>query len=78
MVKIIFLSFLIFIFTPFLAHPSVASAEISYVAVGKIDVSGLHSMRSEELLDILNIKIGDVFNPSAVRRVKIGVSQGNI
>ena len=67
MVKIIFLSFLIFIFTPFLAHPSVASAEISYVAVGKIDVSGLHSMRSEELLDILNIKIGDVFNPSAVR-----------
>ena len=67
MVKIIFLSFLIFIFTPFLAHPSVASAEISYVAVGKIDVSGLHSMKSEELLDILNIKIGDVFNPSSVR-----------
>ena len=67
MVKIIFLSFLIFIFTPFLAHPSVASAETSYVAVSKIDVSGLHSMKSEELLDILNIKIGDVFNPSAVR-----------
>ncbi|MBA3071043.1 MAG: hypothetical protein FP829_02585, partial [Nitrospirae bacterium] len=67
MIKTIFLSFLIFIFTPFLAHPSVASAETSYVAVSKIDVSGLHSMKSEELLDILNIKIGDIFNPSSVR-----------
>lgn len=67
MVKIIFLSFLVFIFTPFFAYLSVASAETSYAAVSKIDVSGLHSMKSEELLDILNIKIGDVFNPSAVR-----------
>lgn len=67
MIKTIFLSFLIFIFTQFLTHPSVASAETSYVAVSKIDVSGLHSMKSEELLDILNIKIGDIFNPSSVR-----------
>ena len=33
-------------------------------------------MKSEELLDTLNIKIGDAFNPSAVRRVKIGVFKG--
>ena len=67
MIKTIFLSSLIFIFIQFLAHPSVVSAETSYVAVSKVDVSGLHSMKSEELLDILNIKIGDAFNPSAVR-----------
>jgi outer membrane protein insertion porin family len=67
MIKTIFLSSLIFIFTPFLAHPSVVSAETSYAAVSKVDVSGLHSMKSEELLDILSIKIGDVFNPSSVR-----------
>lgn len=67
MIKIIFCSSLIFIYTPFFAHPSVASAETSYAAVSKIDVSGLHSMKSEELLDILNIKIGDAFNPSSVR-----------
>ncbi|HBU05711.1 MAG TPA: outer membrane protein assembly factor BamA [Nitrospiraceae bacterium] len=67
MIKTIFLLSLIFIFTPFLDHPSVVSAETSYAAVSKVDVSGLHSMKSEELLDILNIKIGDAFNPSAVR-----------
>lgn len=67
MIKTIFLSSLIFIFTPFLDHPSVVSAETSHAAVSKVDVSGLHSMKSEELLDILNIKIGDAFNPSAVR-----------
>ncbi|MBI3377036.1 MAG: outer membrane protein assembly factor BamA [Nitrospirae bacterium] len=67
MIKTIFLSALIFIFTPFLAHPSVVSAETAYAAVSKVDVSGLHSMKSEELLDLLNIKVGDVFNPSAVR-----------
>ena len=37
------------------------------VAVKRVDVTGLHSMKSEELLDLLNIKIGDVFNPSSVR-----------
>lgn len=67
MIKIIFFSSLFFIYTPFFAHPSVASAETSYAAVSKVDISGLHSMKSEELLDILNIKIGDDFNPSAVR-----------
>ncbi|MCX5717983.1 MAG: outer membrane protein assembly factor BamA [Nitrospirae bacterium] len=67
MIKNIFLSFLIFISTPFLANPSVTAAETPYVAVSKIDISGLYSMKSEELLDILNIKIGDVFNPSSVR-----------
>src|SRR5574340_54735 len=67
MIKIIFLSFLIFTFTPLLAYPSVADAETSYVAVSKIDVSGLYSMKREELLDILNIKIGNVFDPSSVR-----------
>ncbi len=67
MIKTIFLSSLIFIFIQFLAHPSIVSAETSYAAVSKVDVSGLHSMKSEELLDILSIKIGDVFNPSSVR-----------
>ncbi|MEK7267351.1 MAG: outer membrane protein assembly factor BamA, partial [Nitrospirota bacterium] len=44
-----------------------STIEASDTVIQKINIEGLHSMKSEELLDILNIKIGDVFNPSAVR-----------
>ena len=44
-----------------------SSIEASDTVIQKINIEGLYSMKSEELLDILNIKIGDVFNPSSVR-----------
>ncbi|MEK7742339.1 MAG: POTRA domain-containing protein, partial [Nitrospirota bacterium] len=46
---------------------SSSSIEASDTVIQKINIEGLHSMKSEELLDILSIKIGDVFNPPAVR-----------
>ncbi|MDP3259737.1 MAG: POTRA domain-containing protein, partial [Thermodesulfovibrionales bacterium] len=44
-----------------------STIEASDTVIQKINIEGLHSMKSEELLDILSIKIGDVFNPTSVR-----------
>jgi len=52
---------------------SVHAAEI----IQKIDIEGLHSMKTGELLDILNIRIGDVFSPSSVRSgIKLAFLKG--
>lgn len=43
-----------------------SSIEASDTVIQRINIEGLHSMKSEELLDILSIKIGDAFNPAAI------------
>ena len=65
MIKTIFLLSVVFLLL--IVCISLPSADTDTVAVKRVNVEGLHSMKSEELLDLLNIKIGDVFNPSSVR-----------
>ncbi|MBI1810909.1 MAG: hypothetical protein HYR78_03070, partial [Nitrospirae bacterium] len=60
MIKTIFLLSVVFVFPLLIVCISAASADTDGAAVKSVDVTGLHSIKSEELLDILNIKIGDV------------------
>jgi len=54
-----------------------SSVEASDTVIQKINIEGLHSIKSEELLDLLNIKIGDIFNPASVRSgIKLAFLKG--
>ncbi len=51
--------------------------EASETVIQNIDVEGLYSIRNEELLDILNIKVGDVLDPKNVRNgIKMAFLKG--
>jgi len=54
----------------------ISSADASEI-IRKIDIQGLYSLKNEELLDLLNIKAGEVFNPAAVRSgIKLAFLKG--
>ena len=54
-----------------------SSIEASGEVIQRIDVEGLYSIKDEELLDILGIKIGDVLDPLSVRNgIKMAFLKG--
>jgi len=55
----------------------VSSAEGASLPVTRVDVDGLYSIKKEELLDILDIKTGQVLNPLSLRNgIKMAFLKG--